>query len=168
MDHSHHDSETSHSGQEANTSFCTTSHMGGGMTMYMDGFRSTLFHNHAAPCINLFFPGWTINTRGKLFLAIVGVFLLGIAIETVAVTRTRYLTKVKLGEGGRRENSLKVQLILTLFHGLQVHISQLLHHNFASLNPHYFLFIFLICNMARTTNHSILVVGMYRVRQSVC
>lgn len=89
------------------------------MTMYMDGFRFTLNGNPDATCINLLFPQWTLHTRGRFFLAMLAVLCFGIAIEGVAVLRTRYLTKVKLMEGERRENSVRVQLAMTLFHALQ-------------------------------------------------
>jgi len=96
------------------------------MTMYMDGFRLTLSQNHDAPCINLFFPQWTLNTRERFFLAMAGVLLLGVAIEGVATTRTKYLAKVGLTEGGRRESSVRVQLVMTLCHGLQACMGYLL------------------------------------------
>jgi len=98
--------------------FCST-RMGGGMTMYMDGFRFTLSGNPDAPCINLLFPQWTLHSRGRFFIAMMGVLFFGIAIEGIAMLRARYLTKVKLMEGEMRESSVRVQLVMTLFHGLQ-------------------------------------------------
>jgi len=103
--------------------FCST-RMGGGMTMYMDGFRFTLSGNPDAPCINLLFPQWTLHSRGRFFIAMMGVLFFGIAIEGIAMLRARYLTKVKLMEGERRESSVRVQLVMTLFHGLQVNTAR--------------------------------------------
>jgi len=106
--------------EEDRNPFCSTmSHMGGGMTMYMDGFHFSLSQNPDAPCINLFLPQWTLHSRVRFLIAMAGVVCLGIAVETVATLRARYVAKVKLAEGGRGESSVRVQLVMTLFHGLQ-------------------------------------------------
>jgi hypothetical protein len=41
----------------------TGMNMGGGMTMYMDGFRSTIASDSDTPCLNLFFPAWYVTSR---------------------------------------------------------------------------------------------------------
>lgn len=47
-------------------SFCT----GHGSIMYMDGFHSSLFMATSGeqPCLNLFFPTWTLDTPFKFFI----------------------------------------------------------------------------------------------------
>jgi hypothetical protein len=44
----------------------TGMNMGGGMTMYMDGFRSTLASDSDTPCLNLFFPDWYVTLRSRV------------------------------------------------------------------------------------------------------
>eukprot|EP00555_Chaetoceros_dichaeta_P003511 CAMPEP_0198248832 /NCGR_PEP_ID=MMETSP1447-20131203/504_1 /TAXON_ID=420782 /ORGANISM="Chaetoceros dichaeta, Strain CCMP1751" /LENGTH=225 /DNA_ID=CAMNT_0043933313 /DNA_START=34 /DNA_END=711 /DNA_ORIENTATION=+ len=116
--HLHH-SGLGEDGSNSNPFCANMSHMGGGMTMYMDGFHFTL-NNPEAPCINLFLPHWSLHTRLRFCIAMAGVLLLGISVETISTLRARYSAKVvKLNEGGRGETSLRVQLVMTLLHGLQ-------------------------------------------------
>lgn len=61
---------------------------GGGMIMYMDGFRWALSpNNNNNPCLNLYFPSWTLNTRTKYVAAMVGVFGLAVLVEGVSKLR---------------------------------------------------------------------------------
>jgi len=106
------------------TLFCTPSHMGNGMTMYMDGFHSTLLAAppQPHPCINLFVSQWSLHTPLRFVLAMVAVVLLGIGVEMVGVASARYRARVnkRRVEGGKvGEESLRVQVVLTLFRGLQ-------------------------------------------------
>eukprot|EP00978_Attheya_sp_CCMP212_P021438 scaffold62569_cov69-Attheya_sp.AAC.1 len=65
----------------------TGMNMGGGMTMYMDGFRSTFASDSDTPCLNLFFPAWTLDTRGKFVAAMLGVLFLAICVEGISALR---------------------------------------------------------------------------------
>ena len=68
-------------------SFCTTGD--NGMVMLMNGFRIVL--KGGCPCINLFFPGWTLNTPYKFVGAMVGVFILALITELFGKFRTKAL-----------------------------------------------------------------------------
>lgn len=71
-------------------------HGGSGMVMYMDGFRSALFpppHSDPPPCLNLFVPSWTLNTREKFVGAMMLVFVIGVCVEACAVWRLSLLRK---------------------------------------------------------------------------
>lgn len=61
----------------------------GGAVMYMDGFRFTLAGNFETQCLNLFFPSWTLNTKGKFVAAMFGVTALAIATEGISALRLR-------------------------------------------------------------------------------
>jgi len=105
--------------------FCSP-HMGGGMNMYMDGFHFTLSQSSDAPCLNLFLPQWTLHSRLRFFTAMLGVLALGITIEGVTALRSRYRAMAKITESERREISDRVQLLMTLLHGLQACIGYIL------------------------------------------
>jgi hypothetical protein len=62
-----------------------------GMVMFMDGFRWALKGD--GTCLNLYFPGWTLDTRGKFVAAMFGVVLLAICTE--AISRFRHNISVK-------------------------------------------------------------------------
>jgi hypothetical protein len=60
-------------------------HQGGmGMTMYMDGFHSSLFSSPSLPCLNLFSSSWTLNSRAKFVLAMAGVYFMGFSTECLS------------------------------------------------------------------------------------
>uniref|UniRef100_A0A7S1UT88 Copper transport protein n=1 Tax=Grammatophora oceanica TaxID=210454 RepID=A0A7S1UT88_9STRA len=83
---------------------------GGGMIMYMDGFRIALKGNQ--PCLNLFFPSWTLDTKGKFIGALIGILFLAIATE--AVSHVRFLATNRLkGRGAIK------RWTLTVLHGFQ-------------------------------------------------
>lgn len=77
--------------------------MEGGMIMYMDGFRFSLSGNQ--PCLNLYFPGWTLDTYGKFIAAMIGMFLLAFLTEAISKARFACSSKPTL-QGGRRRTSL--------------------------------------------------------------
>lgn len=86
-----------------------------GMIMYMDGFRFSLSGN--SPCLNLYFPSWTLDTRGKFWWAMVGVVLLGIVTEGISKLRS-LLSKNLTGSAKR--------WTITLLHGLQALVGYIL------------------------------------------
>lgn len=59
--------------------------MSGGMIMYMDGFRFAMTGNQ--PCLNLYFPSWTLDTRWKFIAALICVFSLSFATEAISKFR---------------------------------------------------------------------------------
>ena len=88
----------------------------GGMIMYMDGFRFSLLGNNN-PCLNLYFPGWTLDTRSKFWWAMMGVVLLGIITE--AVSKLRSLSSKRLSGFLKR-------LTITVLHGIQALVGYIL------------------------------------------
>ena len=76
----------------SNQPFCS----GEGMVMYMDGFRWGL-KGGGQPCVNLFFPGWTLDTPAKFSGAMIGIVLL--AVLTEGISKVRH----NLSRKGRRE-----------------------------------------------------------------
>jgi len=105
--------------------FCTTMSHGGGMAMYMDGFRFSLLTG-TPPCLNLFFSDWTLHSRGKFFRAMVLVVILGIAVEAVAAYRAKYIAMVQSDSGSGSSNKRRVKVVMTLLHGLQAFMGYIL------------------------------------------
>ena len=85
------------------------------MIMYMGGFRFSLSGNH--PCLNLYLPGWTLDTRSKFLWAMMGIVLLGIVTEGISKLRSR-LSK-------RLSGTIK-RWTITLLHGLQALVGYIL------------------------------------------
>lgn len=83
------------------------------MVMYMDGFSWSLKGGES--CINLYFGSWTLDTRGKFFLGMVGVVLLGFFTEFVSRLRHDLAKKAK---GSANEDHFKYSLLQTGLHGL--------------------------------------------------
>ena len=63
------------------------------------------------PCLNLFFPSWTLDTRTKFLLAMVGIVLLAIFTEFLSLLRFQAQHSIR-GSQTRRWT-------ITLLHGLQ-------------------------------------------------
>mmetsp|Transcript_4205 Transcript_4205/g.8768 ORF Transcript_4205/g.8768 Transcript_4205/m.8768 type:complete len:230 (+) Transcript_4205:65-754(+) len=114
--------------------FCT-SRMGGGMIMYMDGFRRTWNGNH--PCLNLFFPGWTLDSREKFIVALFGVFTMAVTVEGISKFRRRLVLMAKHSGSNNNNNrqtramSQKIspsllRVLVTLIHGGQAVLGYLL------------------------------------------
>mmetsp|Transcript_4753 Transcript_4753/g.7213 ORF Transcript_4753/g.7213 Transcript_4753/m.7213 type:complete len:217 (+) Transcript_4753:107-757(+) len=96
--------------------FCQSMSSGGGMSMYMSGFRSSLLDSDA-PCLNLLSPNWTLDSELKFIAGMIAVACLGILLEAIPVWRLRYLARIDR-DGVDRENK-NARLILTAFHGAQ-------------------------------------------------
>lgn len=79
------------------------------------GFRFSLAGG--APCLNLYFPSWTLDTREKFWIAMLGIFLLSIATE--GLSKTRSLLSKRLKGGIKRWT-------ITLLHGLQALVGYIL------------------------------------------
>jgi len=90
---------------------------GGGMIMYMDGFRFSL--KGGQPCLNLYLESWTLDTRSKFLLAMACVALLGIATEYISKLRSRLCSKRPL----RFRN---YRLAIAVLHGLQALVGYIL------------------------------------------
>jgi hypothetical protein len=91
---------------------------GSGTSMIMDGFTSMAFSESGkAPCVNLLFPAWTLDSQLKFALGCVGTFLASMAIPFMTYLRQQL-----------RKGHTKYQVVfssaLTLFlYGLQVTLS---------------------------------------------
>jgi hypothetical protein len=81
----------------------------------MDGFRWAL--KRGQPCINLYFPGWTLNTGGKFVAAMIGVTLLAILTEAISKFRHNLSKQAKYSTMTRTE-ARKFRLTLTGLHGI--------------------------------------------------
>jgi len=90
----------------------------GGMIMYMDGFRWSLADN--SPCLNLFFPGWTLDTSGKFAGAVLGV--LALAVVTEGISKFRYVVQRRFRQARRTSSvrsPLKHRCAIASLHTLQ-------------------------------------------------
>lgn len=87
----------------------------------MEGFKFSLAGRE--PCLNLFFPDWTLDTPHKFFAAVVGVGALAVAVEGISALRYRIVRSVKQAHRRRRGAAPKatqaLRLVVTLLHGLQ-------------------------------------------------
>lgn len=79
---------------ESSSSFCKGMMKGGGMTMYMDGFKFTFF-NPSASCLNFFYAGFTLDSKLKFLIAMAIVLCLGISVEGIASLKRRYISGVR-------------------------------------------------------------------------
>jgi hypothetical protein len=97
--------------------FCTSEE---GMIMYMDGFRLSLSSssaNNNNPCLNFYFPEWTLNTRSKFWWAMLGTIALGVVTEGISKLRSTLSKKLK---GNVKRWSI------TVLHGLQALVGYIL------------------------------------------
>jgi hypothetical protein len=93
--------------------------------MYMDGFRFSLQGNQ--PCLNLFFPEWTLDSKAKFYGALVGIFLLALVVEAISTFRYRIVQVAKKahrrseGTAGTssRTSVVCLRLSVTVLHGVQ-------------------------------------------------
>jgi hypothetical protein len=82
---------------------------------YMDGFRWAL--KRGQPCINLYFPGWTLNTAGKFVAAMIGVIILAILTEAISKFRHNLSKQAKILIVSKAE-ARKFRLTQTGLHGI--------------------------------------------------
>ncbi|KAL3781864.1 hypothetical protein HJC23_005404 [Cyclotella cryptica] len=103
MDHNMDNDDSSHG----------MSMMDSGTIMYMDGFHSALFHSSSQnppPCLNLFFPSWTLDNPTKFVFAMMFIMLLGVMVEACGVWRVRCLrTKRHIRRQERLKRSPQLQ-----------------------------------------------------------
>ena len=88
--------------------------------MYMDGFRRT--YNRGHPCLNLFFPEWTLDSRAKFTWAIIVVFLLSIGAEAMSRVRRNVVLSARMAHRSDDRSSwnpTKLRFLVTILHGLQ-------------------------------------------------
>lgn len=89
---------------------------GSGVTMYMSGFKaiSSSKKGHTE-CINLFFDTWTLDNDSVFAGACIGVFLLGLVIESLVMARRLIFAKM--------EKTLQRDVLMVLLHGVNVVLS---------------------------------------------
>ncbi len=76
--------------------FCTPPmHGSGGMTMYMDGFQSSLMNSSSKPCLNFYIYGWTLDTQHKFIFAMAVIICLGISVDGLAWLKRRYISSLE-------------------------------------------------------------------------
>lgn len=115
-DHDHY----SHGGDSHNY-FCQPMEAGHGMSMYMSGLKSS-FMNPDAPCLNLLFPIYTLDSEFKFLAGMILVTGLGILLEALPHWRRKYIARLERIEG----NDDKVQLVSSALHGCQALLGYLL------------------------------------------
>jgi len=87
------------------------------MVMYMDGFRFGLdTKNGSQQCLNLYFPNWTLNTKGKFIGAMFGIFVLAILVEGISKGRQAF---VRYARQNRAWSLHAVRWVVTFMHGTQ-------------------------------------------------
>jgi copper transporter 1 len=67
-------------------------------------------------CINLLFPGWTLDTAGKFAAAMIGVFFMALFLEGLSKYR-HYLSEC--GKGAPKSKKQHFKLGITALHGVQ-------------------------------------------------
>jgi hypothetical protein len=81
----------------------------------MEGFQWAL--KGESTCINLYFPGWTLDTKGKFVGAMIGV--IGLAIVTEGISKVRHTLSRKTRRADvTRSEIQKISLMQTGLHGL--------------------------------------------------
>lgn len=76
-----------------------------GTIMYMDGFHWALFPSRGSPpppCLNLFYPSWTLHTRSRFIFAMASVTSMGILVEACGMWRARCLRKGRARRAAER------------------------------------------------------------------
>lgn len=99
--------------------------------MYMDGFHRTW--NGNLVCLNLFFPGWTLDTKEKFIIGNVLVFVVAIAVEWISKFRRRIVllakkraSSITYNQSDRQWTTSLLRLAVTLIHGVQALLGYLL------------------------------------------
>jgi Ctr copper transporter family len=85
--------------------------------------RSSGFHFSLAghdACLNFLFPTWTLNTRGKFYLAMLSAILMGILVQGLAQVRPTLLRRERCAD------PWVSHFLLTLIHGVQAGLGYLL------------------------------------------
>lgn len=102
--------------QASGTAFCTGDM---GMVMFMDGFRWAL--KGGSSCLNLYFPGWTLDSEGKFAAAMAGVFVLAMLTEAISKLRHNLNRKSRSVSTSLTERK-KLKLAQTALHGLHAFV----------------------------------------------
>jgi hypothetical protein len=105
MDHGHHNMDHNDSGMDTMDDM-SHDNMSMGTIMYMDGFHSALFSSSETPppCLNLFYPTWTLDSEEKFVIAMFFIAMLGVLVEGCGVWRVKCLRK---GRHIRRRERIK-------------------------------------------------------------
>ena len=82
----------------------------------MDGFRFAMVGNQ--PCLNLYFPSWTLDTRSKFVGSLILVFLLSFATEGISKFRHTLSSRPVLGRERRHSKRIR-QVQISALHGVQ-------------------------------------------------
>lgn len=100
---------------DSNSDFC----YGSGVTMYMDGFYSTLQEEKGdTACVNLFFTEWTLDNGTKYALGCMGIFLVGMFVEFLTFCRKKIVKSFPWSIGR--------DVVMVVLHGTQVFFGYLL------------------------------------------
>jgi len=94
-----------------------------GMVMYMDGFRWT--HKEGNSCLNLYFGTWTLNSKGKLMAAMVGVFLIALLTEGISKFRQNLSLRARDITTPQSERR-RIAVFQTFLHGIHAFIGYII------------------------------------------
>jgi hypothetical protein len=89
----------------------------------MEGFQWTL--KGESNCINLYFPGWTLDSAGKVVAAMIGVILLAIGTEAISKLRNNLSKKSRTAGVAERKKLSMIQTTLHGFHAFTGYILML-------------------------------------------
>eukprot|EP00934_Nitzschia_sp_Nitz4_P001549 Nitzschia sp. Nitz4//scaffold25_size161228//89991//90693//NITZ4_002436-RA/size161228-snap-gene-0.10-mRNA-1//1//CDS//3329544604//1549//frame0 len=91
------------------------------MVMLMEGFQWAL--KGESDCINLFYPGWTLDTKGKYWAAIISILILSILTEGLSKLRHVLSKKAKLAAW---DEHYYYTVIQTGLHGVHAYLGYML------------------------------------------
>lgn len=115
MDHDGHSMNHDMDGMDGMDHMDHSTHSMSGMSMgtimYMDGFHSALFSSSETPppCLNLFNPNWTLDSKEKFIMAMIFITILGVLVEGCGVWRVKCLRRGRYIR--RRERQRRVQTL---------------------------------------------------------
>merc|ERR1711935_25005 len=93
------------------------------MVMYMDGFRWT--HKEGNSCLNLYFGTWTLNSKGRLIAAMVGVFF--ISLLTEAISKFRHNLSLRARDIATPQSERRrIAVFQTFLHGIHAFIGYII------------------------------------------
>lgn len=100
------------------------------MSMYMTGFHFSLWETDS-PCLNFLWPSFTLESRGKFYMAMIFTVALGILVEVFPLWRMKLLRRMErfVAPEQYQHQPRKEQLqtlLLSIFHAMQALLGYIL------------------------------------------